>query len=207
MNIPAWKFNPWVGKHYSRGYVDGTRLLILGHSHYGDLPERTWTQRFTYEYMQGQWTHSFWTKIMQAVIGRPYLTITPTLREVFWQSVALYNYIQVALEGPRQRPPAGVWLYSRPAFEAVLEALQPHALLILGAETWDNLPAAIPGSGHTDCKGPAMGAGELRGHTWLYVLPGGHQVLAAGTCHPSSWRFDWASVHRVVYALLRHAAP
>ena len=213
MNIPACQFNPWVGNHYDQGYAGGPRLLILGESHYDrpeDTPaiiqlERNLTCRYTREYMQGQWTHAFWTNIMQVVMGCHHTEITAAQREAFWQSVALYNYIQVMVEGPRRCPPVGAWQASRPAFEAVLEALRPHALLILG-RTWDKLPPATPNSGHTDYQGPEMGAGELRGHTWQYVLPDGHPVLAAGIRHPSGG-FSWARWHPVVKALLHHAAP
>ena len=211
MNIPACQFNPWVGDHYCQGYAGGPRLLILGESHYdknsdATPSERNFTQRLTHEYMQGQWKHKFWTNIMQAVMGCHYTEITPAQKETFWQSVALYNYIQVMLEGPRLCPPKWAWRASRPAFEAVLEALRPHALLILGTRTWDNLPCAAPDSGHTDYQGPAMGVRELRGHTWWYVPPDGHPVLAAGIRHPA-WGFSWSRWHPVVKALLHHTAP
>ncbi len=211
MNIPACQFNPWVGSHYDQGYAGSPRLLILGESHYAknpenEQPERDWTWRFTCAYMQGQWRHAFWTNIMQAVIGRHHTKITAAQREAFWQSVALYNYIQEVVPGPRRHIPALAWQASRPAFEAVLEALRPHALLILGVRTWDNLPPATPNSGHTDHQGPAMKAGELRGHTWQYILPDGHPVLAAGIYHPAGG-FSWARWHPVVEALLYHAAP
>ena len=206
MNIPACQFNPWVGNRYGQGYTEGPRLLILRESHYGDQPDSNLTCRYTREYMQGRWTHRFWTNIMQAVMGCHHTEITTAQKEAFWQSVALYNYIQVMVEGPRRCPPAGAWQASWPAFESVLEALRPHALLILGARLWDNLPPATPNSRHTDYQGPAMEARELRGHTWQYVLPDGHPVLAAGIRHPS-WGFSWARWHSVVEALLHHAAP
>lgn len=206
MNIPACQFNPWVGNHYRQGYAGGPCLLILGESHYGDRPERSWTQRLTREYMQGKWKHRFWTNIMQACIGCHYTDITSAQKEAFWQSVALYNYIQVALEGPRRCPPRCAWRDSRPAFEAVLEALRPNALLILGTRTWNKLLSATPDSGHAEYRGPAMGAGELGGYTWQYVLPDEHLVLAAGIRHPAGG-FDWKRWHRVVRALLHRAAP
>ena len=207
MDIPACQFNPWVGNRYDQGYAGGPRLLVLGESHYGDQPpEHNLTQRLTHEYAQGQWKHGFWTNIMQAVMGCHHTAITPAQKETFWQSVALYNYIQVMLEGPRRCPPAEAWLDSQPTFEAVLEALRPHAILILGTQTWNKLPPVTPDSGHIKCQGPAMEVGELGGYTWQYVLPDGHSILAAGIFHPAGG-FDWKRWHPVVEALLRHAAP
>ena len=206
MNIPACQFNPWVGDHYDQGYAGGPRLLILGGSHYGDQLDSSLTCRYTRQYMQGQWRHAFWTNIMQVVIGCHHTEITTAQKEAFWQSVVLYNYIQVMVERQRRCPPAGAWQASRPAFEAVLEALRPHALLILGARLWNNLPPATPNSGHTDYQCLAMESGELDGHTWQYVLPDGHPVLAAGIYHPAGG-FNWERWHPVVEALLHHATP
>ena len=204
MNIPACQFDPWVGDHYCQGYAGGPRLLILGESHYDKNSdtapsERNFTQRLTHAYMKGCWKHAFWTNIMQVVMGCHYTEITTAQKEAFWQSVALYNYIQVMLERSGRHPPQCAWWASRPAFEAVLEALRPHALLILGVRTWNNLPCATPDSGHTDCQGPALGACELGGHTWQYVLPDGHLVLAAGIRHPAGG-FAWEKWHPVVRA-------
>ena len=214
------QFEPWVGDNYGDGFAGGPRLLILGESHYGDgPPERDFTQRLTRAYAEGQWNHRFWTGIMQTVVGHtraeieqgvPIQSINggPAIamnRESLWQSVAFYNYIQELLPGPGQAPPPEAWPAARPAFEAVLEALDPQALLILGARLWNCLPGPTPGSGHQEYEGPPLNAGELDGHAWIYQLPNGHEVLAAGIHHPSSPGFNWARWHPIVSALLHRA--
>ena len=215
------QFEPWVGANYCDGFAGGPRLLILGESHYGSgPPERNFTQRFTRQYAEGQWDDRFWTGIMQTVLGHTRAEIEqgvdilpinggPVIamnRESFWQSVALYNYIQELLPGPRQAPPAPAWQAARPAFEAVLEALKPQALLVHGKRLWDHLPGPTPCSGHQEYEGPHLNAGELDKHAWVYQLPNGHKVLAAGVHHPSSPGFNWERWHCVVSALLREAA-
>lgn len=211
------QFEPWVGDNYWDGFTGGPRLLILGESHYGDgPPDRNFTQRLTRQYAEGQWNHRFWTGIMQTVVGHPRAEIKqgvhiqpinggPAIamnQESFWHSVAFYNYIQEFVAEPGMPPPPGAWQAARPAFEAVLEALEPQALLILGARLWNHLPGPAPGSEHQEYEGPPLGVGELDGHAWVYQLPNGHEVLAAGIHHPSSRGFSRERWHPVVSALL-----
>lgn len=216
------QFEPWVGANYCDGFAGGPRLLILGESHYREAPPepgRDFTRRLTCQYARSQWNHRFWTGIMQTVLGHPRAEIEqgvqippinggdpiPMNRESFWQWVALYNYIQVLLPGPGHPPPPEAWPAARPAFEAVLEALEPQALLILGRRLWDHLPGPTPDSGNQEYEGPCLNAGELDGHAWVYQLPNEHRVLAAGIHHPSAPGFNWQRWHPVVCALLRKA--
>lgn len=211
------QIEPWVGDDYWDGFAGGgPRLLILGESNYdpdNNVEDRELMQRQTCQYAQGKWNHLFWTGIMQTVVGRTRAEIEQGVhiphiamnRESFWRSVALYNYIQELLPGPRQAPPASAWQATRPAFEAVLEALEPQALLVHGKRLWDHLPGPTPCSGHQEYEGPHLNAGELDGHAWVYQLPNGHRVLAAGVHHPSSPGFNWERWHPVVSALLCEA--
>ena len=202
MGLNKCQFEPWVGNNYWKGFEGGLRLLILGESHYGDgPPDRSLTQRLTCEYAEGRWNHRFWTGIMQVVAGRNKTAID---RMPFWQSVAFYNFIQEFVAGPRMRPASEAWRSARPAFDAVLEALRPQALLILGVRLWNTLPQAAPESPHSEREGPPLGAGEVGGTSWVYRLPNGHEVLAAGIHHPSSIGFSWERWHPVVSALLQH---
>ena len=139
---------------------------------------------------------------MQVVAGRHKTEID---RVDFWQSVAFYNFIQEFVAGPRMHPVPEAWRSARPAFEAVLEALRPQALLILGARLWNNLPNSELESLHSEREGPQLRAGELSGKSWLYLLPDSSKVLAAGIHHPSSVGFSWERWHPVVSALLNTA--
>ena len=92
-----------------------------------------------------------------------------------------------------------------PPLRAVLEALSPQALLILGVRLWNHLPGPTPSSGHQEYEGQPLNAGELDGHAWVYQLPNGHEVLAAGIHHPSSPGFNWEEWYPVVSAPLHEA--
>ena len=196
-NITECQFDPWVGDNYWRGFEGRPRLLILGESHYGgDPPDKSLTQELTREYAEGMWLHRFWTGIMQVVAGRDRTEID---RMHFWQSVAFYNFIQEFVAGPRTRPAPEAWRFARPAFAAVLEALRPQALLVLGVCLWNNLP-------NSGREGPTLQVGELSRKSWLYPLSESSEVLAAGINHPSSWGFRWETWHPVVAALLETAS-
>ena len=196
-NIPECQFDPWVGDNYWRGFEGGPRLLILGESHYDDDgPDKSLTQQLTREYAEGKWRHRFWTMTMQVVTGRDKSEID---RMRFWQSVAFYNFIQEFVGSrPRTRPSAEAWLSASHPFEAVLEALRPQALLVLGVALWDNLPKY-------GREGPMLRVGELWRESWLYPLPESSEVLATSINHPSSG-IRWETWHPFVAALLEAAA-
>ena len=211
------QFEPWIGANYWDGFAGGPRLLILGESHYGDgPPKRDCTQRYTCQYAQGKWNHLFWTGIMQTVLGHPRAEIDQGVhingdlgivmnRESFWHSVAFYNYIQELLPGPGQAPPAPAWRAARPAFEVVLEVLEPQALLIVGRRLWDHIPGPTLCNGHQDYVYGPLYEGELDGHAWVYQIPNGH-VVAAGMHAPAARDFRWERWHPVVSALLHEAS-
>jgi hypothetical protein len=188
-----------VGDNYWCGFEGGPRLLILGESHYDDDdPDKSLTQRLTREYAEGKWRHRFWTMTMQVVAGRDKTEID---RMRFWQSVAFYNFIQEFVGSrPRTRPSAEAWLSANHPFEAVLEALRPQALLVLGVALWDNLPN-LGGR-----EGPMLRARELPPReSWVYPLPESSKVLATPINHPSSG-IGWETWHPIVAALLDAAA-
>ena len=196
-NIPECQFDPWVGDNYWRGFEGGPRLLILGESHYDDdVPDKSLTQQLTREYAEGEWRHRFWTMTMQVVAGRDKTEID---RMRFWQSVAFYNFIQEFVGSrPRTRPSSEAWLSGGQPFEAVLEALRPQALLVLGVALWDNLP-------NSGREGPMLRVGELWRESYLYTLPESSEVLATSINHPSSG-IRWETWHPFVAALLEAAA-
>ena len=196
-NIPECQFDPWVGNKYWYGFEGGPRLLILGESHYGDgTPDKNLTQQLTRKYAEGEWNHRFWTGTMQAVAGSDKTEID---RMDFWQSVALYNFIQEFVgPGPRIPPSPEAWRSARPAFEAVLKTLRPQVLLVLSMRLWNNLPCF-------GREGPTLQVGKLSCESWLYPLPESSEVLATSINHPSRF-FSWKKWHPVVAASLKAAA-
>jgi hypothetical protein len=175
-------FLPWVGEQYKRGF-EGVRLLILGESHYDtdkrdrSVPNRDVTRAGIRWYMKSGTPHKFSTNT-QHVVSRRSLAVAE--RETFWNSIAFYNYVQ-SFAGVAARDPVTpeMWERSRAPFCAVLKALDPEAVVVLGYKTWEHL-LDYP-------KGPALpdrkGVGECPGR-WLPARSG--QALAFHTMHPSA---------------------
>ena len=61
-------------------------------------------------------------------------------RQAFWNSVALYNYVQAYLPGREVRPTAQQFRQSISALCEVVTTLRPSVLVVMGFATWDNLP-------------------------------------------------------------------
>jgi hypothetical protein len=137
-------FKPWIGSNYDRNV--NKRLLVLGESHYGpkNLPS-DFTVNLTREYTRNEWSHRFWTNIMQVVDGRKHWEID---RNLFWSQIAFYNYIQEPVaETPGVAPSIGMWKKAEEPFFQVLEILRPTHVLVLSKRLWENMTSrSDPGS-------------------------------------------------------------
>ena len=170
-------FKPWIGKHYHAGIAPGRKLLLLGESHYSSHPEKSdFTIELTREYVNHEWSHGFWTNIMQCVDGRPHAEID---RAEFWSRVALYNYVQeIVGESRGVAPSASMFERGIEPFFEVLRSLQPTHVLVLCKRLWENLPNQ--GSPESDFE-----AGGLRRERWTYPTIPGKSAVATWIPHPS----------------------
>lgn len=174
-------FLPWIGSNYYKGFK-GVKTLVLGESHYqwsavGDINNwSTITQKLVQEQIDGHYTKAFWTKI-----AKTFLNHLPSReeKEMFWHSVAFYNYVQESAgEGPRQAPSDESWDLSVNAFQTVIEDLSPNFMLVLGDRLMNRLPSLERVSGK-----PISNA--QRTSTWIYSL-GNVTTFAYGIKHPST---------------------
>lgn len=174
-------FKPWIGEDYASGMRFGKRVMVLGEAHYQwdheikPYPELTRTAIL--HQITGEYTFAFWTRIVSAFIGHK-----PSFEEkqVFWRSVAFYNYVQESVGfGPKVAPAPEMWTRSEPAVAEVLRDLAPQVLIVLGYRLWNHLPNL---NGAPDK--PIDGASQTQ--TWRYPLPNGGSCLAYGIRHPSS---------------------
>jgi hypothetical protein len=171
-------FQPWIGKKYEAGIAPGVRLLLLGESHYSSNDEpRDFTIRLTQDYVDGKFSHRFWTNIMQVVDGRDHDEID---RAEFWARVAFYNFVQEIVSDRPGTPPKDCMLERavRPFF-CVLRHLRPSHVLVLGKRLWQSLP-------DTGCPGPALVvSAEKKRDTWRYCFNDNAKALATWLPHPS----------------------
>ncbi|MEQ9100537.1 MAG: hypothetical protein RIF36_08070 [Imperialibacter sp.] len=175
------KFLPWKGPHYEEG-LSGVTTLVLGESHYtwNEKDINKWpevTQKLVSEQIQDKkFKKAFWTNIVITFIG-----FTPTLedKKKFWNSVAFYNYVQeTAGDSARKAPPTDSWERSAPAFQEVLNKLNPDFVVILGYRLSSHL------SRFKENPGPFLGT-DSKIKTWWMATNGG-QALATTIRHPSS---------------------
>ncbi|MFX0195963.1 MAG: hypothetical protein ACFFCW_07560 [Candidatus Hodarchaeota archaeon] len=178
-------FKPWVGKAYHSGGIIGTRVLVLGESHYqwtSKAPDGNSTREIVQEITKSEYRKQFWTNIVIAFLNR-----MPSKSDMyeFWHSVVFYNYIQSNVGyGPRIRPTPQMWEESVDPFQEVLQVHKPHCIVVLGETLWNHLPMF-------GMQGPDLTVKGLQRDTWLYPVEDTHYALAGRIKHPSAGFSGW----------------
>jgi hypothetical protein len=139
-------FEPWIGSRFTQANRFGTRVLVLGESHYGPESETrsTVTTEVVRKLAQNE-RHAFFTKISKVLLeldGKTWLDNNS--RSEVWEHIAFYNYIQgfVGTES-RVRPSPELWNAAQVPFFQVLEKLTPQVILVLGKELSQHLPTIL----------------------------------------------------------------
>ena len=108
-------FQPFVGKDYVNGGIFGKRIMILGESHYcdesctdcGDCQLHRECMNFTQQVLDDylnenrerqNWMRTF-LKFERSLVGEE---TNQAMRLKIWNSVIFFNYLQVAMGGPRE---------------------------------------------------------------------------------------------------------
>lgn len=108
-------FQPFVGKDYANGGIFGKRIMILGESHYcdeecvdcGDCRLHRECMNFTQQVLDDylnenkerqNWMRTF-LKFERSLVGEE---TNQAMRLKIWNSVIFFNYLQVAMGGPRR---------------------------------------------------------------------------------------------------------
>lgn len=108
-------FQPFVGKDYANGGIFGKRIMILGESHYcdesctdcGDCQLHRACMNFTQQVLgdylnenkeRQNWMRTF-LKFERSLVGEE---TNQAMRLKIWNSVIFFNYLQVAMGGPRE---------------------------------------------------------------------------------------------------------
>lgn len=187
------RFKPWVGKNYQNGNEFGKKILVIGESHYckdcedvneSDCPD--FTQNLIQELVDGKtasWTGTF-RKFERSLVGHE---TTPEESARIWNSLAFYNYLQTAVDGPRKSGTPEDYDKSEDAFYEVLNTLQPDAIIVWGVtHMWDNMPSRGWEKGdEIEIDGYPLKQGS-------YTLDNGHVIKAIWIYHPSSgYSWDW----------------
>ncbi|MDD9960765.1 MAG: hypothetical protein OXU70_01565 [Gammaproteobacteria bacterium] len=139
-------FHPWIGERYSGDNRFDVRVLVLGESHYdkkgneGPAYTKEVVRRATQLPRTGKGRRQrFFTVAANVLRGKPGRIDNRDLAAVF-QEIAFYNFIQTfAGDGPRGKPTFRQWVDAQEPLKIVLDALRPHAVLVLGLELGNHI--------------------------------------------------------------------
>lgn len=146
---------PWVGENYESesNEFSGTRLLVLGESHYGDAHsevnlDKEWAsykrihgeRQFT-SFVVREWgqrkSSRYFTVVANVLLNSSGLRTVQ--KAEIWNHVVFYNYVSTILpwnlnEFRPRRPQDQQWRDSKHSFIKVLKKNKPDAVLMLGKE-------------------------------------------------------------------------
>lgn len=196
-------FHPWVGKNYPNGGIFGKKILVLGESHYCGSPncmgrcglkdfpegcEDLTTTGVIEKYLSGfkdKWTPTF-RKFERSLVNKE--TTIEESNEI-WQSLAFYNYLQIAMTDTRQGGEYEDYQEAGQAFFEVCEKLLPDLIIVWGTgRLYNNMVDKFwePGK-----ELIVDGYSVLNGY---YILPNGKKIRVIAVWHPSTSRgysWDW----------------
>lgn len=201
-------FLPHIGRHYLYSPLFGKRILVLGESHYcdrgcidcgaarhGDCAR--FTQKVIADYLNPANEREGWMntylKFERSLVGHE--TENGESRRI-WDSVAFYNYLQVAMGGPREAGQQDQYQNAATAFIEALETLRPDLVIVWGMRLWNALP-----SGEMWCGGTKVVVEGYEVQNGFYRLNDGLKVRAFAVYHPSAG-YDWAFWHKVIVRFL-----
>lgn len=189
------RYFPWIGEYYEAG-LNGTKVLVIGDSHYGKAPgdEQNFTRDVLQMHLSGEQRINFFTNIARAITGEPNSILD---QNVFWKFISFYNYVQGAVGEARARPSTTQGIDAQEAFEEILDRLQPDKILILGNFVWDMTPS----NGHEGKPIQAKDSDKTMA-TWYYPTRSGKVIATGKLEHPSSGGFSGDAWHPVVKLFL-----
>ena len=197
-------FSPRIGKDYARGGIFGKKILALGESHYcgsgcadcGECGKHPECSDFTTNVVnwcldssveREGWMNTY-LKFERSLVGKE---TTPLESRKIWDSIAFYNFLQVAMGGAREAGTNQQYRAAAEPFMQVLEELQPDVLIVWGVRLWNNLPNRNWADGS---KVAVDGYDVQNGY---YTLPSGKKVKVVCVYHPSVG-YDWSFWHKVI---------
>lgn len=197
-------FSPRIGKDYARGGIFGKKILAVGESHYcgsgcadcGECGKHPECSDFTTKVVnwcldssveREGWMNTY-LKFERSLVGKE---TTPLESRKMWDSIAFYNFLQVAMGGAREAGTNQQYRAAAEPFMQVLEELQPDVLIVWGVRLWNNLP------NRNWTVGPKVSVDGYDVQNGYYTLPSGKKVKVVCVYHPSVG-YDWSFWYKVI---------
>ena len=201
-------FQPFVGKDYANGGLFGKRIMILGESHYCDggccdcgnchLYKQcaNFTQDVLCDFLdetkvRQKWMRTF-VKFERSLVGK---MTDWALRQKIWDSVMFYNYLQVAMSGPRKAGTSAQYKQAANVFFEVIDKYEPECIIVWGKRLWNNMP----NERWQDGDDIVVDGNHIA--TGYYLLSNGKRAKVVAVYHPSGG-YSWDYWHKVIKRLL-----
>ena len=189
-------FKPWIGKNYQNGGIFKKKILVLGESHYcGECdkcgikyaPEcndlnTTKIIESLLDGSTGGWANTF-KKFERSLVNKP--TTAEESREI-WESVAYFNFLQVAMTETRTAGSYEDYIEGQKAFLEVFEDLQPDLIIVWGIRLYGHLP------NERWIQGEPLVVDNYSVKNGYYQLKQGKKSRVIAVYHPSTgYSWDW----------------
>lgn len=201
-------FIPYVGMYYANGGLFDRRVMILGESHYCDGGYcdcgncRLYKQcaKFTQDVLRDflderkerqNWMRTF-VKFERSLVGK---MTDWALRRKIWDSVMFYNYLQVAMSGPRKAGTSAQYKQAANAFFEVIDKYEPECIIVWGKRLWNNMP----NERWQDGDDIVVDGNHIA--TGYYILSNGKRAKVVAVYHPAGG-YSWKCWHKVIQGLL-----
>ena len=192
-------FEPWIGNQYHNGGIFKKKILIVGESHYcGGCDEcglkynqhctDLTTTKCIQDYLDPNCEREPWMKTFLK-FERSLVNFETDAedREKIWNSVAFFNFLQVAMNGARESGSPEDYEEGAEAFLEVINDLKPELIIVWGVgKLYYSLPEQSWEEGETVT---VDGYNVLNGY---YTLNDGHKSRIFFVYHPSvGYSWDW----------------
>ena len=188
-------FKPWVGKDYSTGGIFKKKILVVGEGHvcggcdycglkYAKECEDLNTTQVVVDYLNqcsGKWT-SIYRKFERSLVNKE---TTPEESNEIWQSIAFFNFLQVAMTEARKSGSNEDYKEGQTAFLEVIEDLKPDLIIVWGVGRLYNW---LPEEGWID--GDKIEIDGYKVKNGYYQLNNGKKSRLIAVYHPSAG-YDW----------------
>ena len=196
-------FQPWIGASYSSGGLFGKKIMVVGESHYCDEDCEEcgasnqhgcnhFTTNVVKDYLDQNVERESWMstylKFERSLVNHE---TTPEESVRIWNSILFYNYLQVAMHGPRKAGTPEQYRDAAEPFFTVLNKYQPDLIIVWGVRLWN----ALPGENWED--GPQKKVDGYEIQNGFYKLNNGKKVHAICVYHPSVG-YSWDYWYRVI---------
>ena len=206
-------FKPWVGKKYEEGLFNGKKILVLGESHYcinergeGGRCGQSCSKKLMDDICENQtvsvigeirdqdWRSRTFSNFERSVFGK---VPNKEERELLWDSVIFYNYLQYAQSGPTRplEQSKEALEESELAFKEVLETYMPDYIIAWGMRLYD----MVPDWGGEQSVLEIVDNGEAS--VWTYEIKG-KRIPALFIYHPCYGGYSWSAWHPFIKKFL-----